>query len=296
MIQIEKESYEGLVKTHLKKTDSPIISSILRTNIFAPHKKGDEIKLINKDWVFYKKYKGQKYLSKKMHIMGYQFDQMHDFKIWASILQFFNKTSSDDSCSISILENDLLKMIGYNSKRIDKKRKDMLKNRLKRMQDTSIEIELYSPSQVQEVVIEKEAIVNCEPSFLKFSLINTVGYDSINRLYTIELNKNIKNVYAEETWKAINIDVLSTIKTEYAQAIYCFLETQRQSNLPVTINNTKKSTLIEKLDMQNKENKEINRIIKKSLVKLMEMGYISNFEIQKNNVITHISGSSSGSK
>lgn len=256
--KLKPEDHGGLVPAFLRSQDAPLLTAIMQTSIFAPHKKGEDYKFVQESWDIVKPDGSKKIVT----MAGYQCDQAHDFKIWATLLREFD---TEGGISYSVSEKDLLGHLGYPSKKIDSKRKEFLRRRVKKMQDVSITISECDES-------------GNERGFLKFSLLQSVSLCPETKVYTFEFSNQFFEAYNKEKWRALDLNFMKRINTEYAQSLFCFYETKVNNAIKITSGKYHPEDLVSRLKLDGKETKEVNRVLNNAHKKLVEVGQLKSFK------------------
>jgi hypothetical protein len=244
----------GLVgeKTHLRKIDTPILTTFLQEAIFVPAKKGVSRGIDNFREIVINKSK-----SETITVTGPVLDMNKDFLIWATVLKEVDKQGS---FKISLTENDFLHKIGYSVNNTNSNNKKKIEKRIENMMKVNVKIEIDN----------KEKNRDCT---YFINIFSTGSWDRSSKKFTFSINEDLFNAYSKIKWKALDLDYYQKIKTDYAKALFCFYESHSDNLIPI-----KRDKLLIRLGLDKYSRKNnAYRKLKEAHELLKNIGFLKNY-------------------
>lgn len=244
-----------------KLTDSIQLTSLLFAPIFlARPPKYDEEKEVEINL--------RRTKTETIHYKGRLLDTKKDFPLFSllvSKLQKINQNLSDDAPRImefKMTEIEVFKTLGV---QIRKSNIDLFEKRLDKFMASEICIKIFNDEQV---CIRK----------IKTSLLLKYDWKKENKIihFTMDYNflpKNKNSVYIDREF--IDLRVYNLINTGYAKSLFLYLETKKFSEQEYVRH--VKVSLINRIAMNVKTNREKNRALTASLEELVRVGYLKKY-------------------
>lgn len=249
--------FTGLVKTNLRKIDSPIIVTFLRNKVFVPVSKK-----IKRDMSSFKVYDTIQNNSETIQIKGPLLDMNKDFPIWATVLK---EVDLQKSLSVSINENDFLAKIGYGNTNINKKNKLIVEEKISNMLAVQVKITRISDDydDVTQINLFTEGV-----------------WDRKNKVFSFKINEKMCVYYEKFKWKAIDIEYYNKLKTEYAKALFLFYESHSDFIIPIN-----RDVLLDRLGLFGySRNNNANRKLTEAHDYLKSIGFLKDYDSYKDSV------------
>lgn len=259
---------KGLVPIFLPSGSVPVSNILLKTGIFTPLKRG-HIGETSFSLKMYEKIKG-KSCSVSVEYFGPRFDLSIDFKVFLTVVELLHK---EETSHITISEKDFMFLLGYSSKELSSSKKDLIKKRVERLNSSSV---VYKINDFMGL-----------PKEFEFPLVSGF-YMSETKSYRFNAVRDFKSMYSFFSWRSFSRSEFLNIKTERAKSLYSFYESRFFHKFSKTNLKIKKSTLSKLFLMEDRKNKEVNRVLKNTHEELKRNNQITSFSIDKNFVYVSI--------
>jgi hypothetical protein len=252
MIKIQKS--ENLKHSFLYDSEALMPASLVATPIFSPvERKMAKTKELSEFEISRTKHE-------RIIFNGLKLDLKRDYSLFHLIMR---KKQVTGKKSFEITEKEITKSLGIQNRASNKKDID---TRIKKMMTCFFEIEKFND--------DGETIHK-----IYSNLINRVKWDVVDKIFHIEISDDLYNAEQLVDYEILNLDVFSSIKSQYSRALFLFYETfkfinQGSVNLPM-------EKLGIRLGKNNMEQKYINQEIKKANNELIERGYLKDAEYFK---------------
>uniref|UniRef100_UPI004047973C hypothetical protein n=1 Tax=Shewanella baltica TaxID=62322 RepID=UPI004047973C len=206
---------------------------------------------------------------------GLELNASDDFPLFAIII---SKYQQSKKFSISLTNKELFEALKLSkASRTEAKRKVLVK-RIKRLEFCHVELFFYKDGCDD---------VDKYTTRLSFPLFQSTFYDTETKEIKIELSRKLGVIAtADFSEELIDLTVYYKIKTQYAKAVYLYLQTKkfkRQSCFYVDL-----YKFLERLGHSKMENREKKRKLKIALEQLVSLNHISGFEFEKINDIDKV--------
>ncbi|MCI2964734.1 hypothetical protein MO387_16795 [Shewanella sp. N2AIL] len=246
-----------------KSTESMQLSSIIHAPIFATSNYNVEEK--SRKLVSYEVSR-TKY--ERIIYNGLELNASDDFPLFAIIV---SKYQQSKKFSITLTDKELFEALKLSkASRTEAKRKVLVK-RIKRLEFCHVEL-FYYKSGCDDV--DKYS------TRLSFPLFESTFYDTDTKEIKIELSRKLGVIAtAEFSEELIDLTVYYKIKTQYAKAVYLFLQTKKFKNQSCFYVDLHK--FLERFGHSNMETREKKRKLKIALDQLVSLNHISGFEFEK---------------
>jgi hypothetical protein len=208
----------------------------------------------------------------RIKFRGLQLDLSYDFQLFSIVVSRLQQT---DNVNITLTEKELFKALGLPAKKKEKSKKDILELRFKKLLDCKIELDEFGICPISGM----RGTVN----WLCFNLLNSIQWNRSLGIIFIEVNKHLRLIRTEDFHQElININKLNKIKTQYARALYLYLQTKKFRN-QIAVDH-RLDQLITRFNTPNMLLKEQKRKVKVSLQELKEKRFIADFYFYKSKV------------
>ncbi|MGE6315333.1 hypothetical protein ACQKC1_06030 [Shewanella baltica] len=253
-----------------KSTESMQLSSIIHAPIFATSNYKVEEK--SRELVSYEVSR-TKY--ERIVYNGLELNASDDFPIFAIII---SKYQQSKKFSITLTVKELFEALKLSkASRTEAKRKVLVK-RIKRLEFCHVELFYYRDGCDD---------VDQYTTRLSFPLFQSTFYDTDTKEIKIELSRKLGTIAtADFSEELIDLTVYYKIKTQYAKAVYLYLQTKkfkRQSYFYVDL-----YKFLERFGHSKMEAREKKRKLKIALEQLVILNHISGFEFEKINDIDKV--------
>lgn len=253
-----------------KSTESMQLSSIIHAPIFATSNYKVEEK--SRELVSYEVSR-TKY--ERIIYNGLELNASDDFPIFAIII---SKYQQSKKFSITLTVKELFEALKLSkASRTEAKRKVLVK-RIKRLEFCHVELFYYRDGCDD---------VDQYTTRLSFPLFQSTFYDTDTKEIKIELSRKLGTIAtADFSEELIDLTVYYKIKTQYAKAVYLYLQTKkfkRQSYFYVDL-----YKFLERFGHSKMEAREKKRKLKIALEQLVILNHISGFEFEKINDIDKV--------
>lgn len=251
-------NHNNIKHDYLFKSEALIPSSLAATPIFSPV----ERKMTQTKEMF--DFELVRTKSERITFSGWKLDLQRDYPLFHTIMRQKQITGCK---KFSISEYEIIKSLGIQNRKSNKADID---NRIKKMMSCFFQIEKFN----------KDGEIT---SKIYSNLINRVEWNIQNKEFLIEISEDLFNAEQTVDYEVLNLDVFSSIKSQYARALFLFYETFKFINQESV--NFSMEKLAFRLGKNNMSTKYINQAIKKANIELVEKKYLKNVEYfqSKNN-------------
>jgi hypothetical protein len=247
----------GLQNKYLPANIVPLPVFFVKAPVFTPasrnvNRKNEVRKVELNDYFGYSNVK----------IKGLPLNINMDFKILSYLLKL------RDNCDENILEVNILdfaEMLGNKRRAVSKSTKRGMIESFERIVAQTITFSIFKENNPKDISSSKisNLITNIDTCFDKGTI-------------EVTFNKNIKDIYLNDKFvQLLNMETFGSITGEVAKCLWLFYETNSK------FVKFKRSHLLSRLQLKQKENKEINRQIKKAHEELQWMGYLTKYDYDK---------------
>ena len=239
---------DNLKHDFLFKSEALIPSSLAATPIFSPvERKMSQTKELQSFEISRTK-------NEKISFNGFKLDLKRDYPLFHTIMR---KKQITGQRKFELTEYELTTALGIQNRTSNKKDIDQ---RIKKMMTCFFEIEKFDRD-------------NNPIRKIYSNLINQVDWNIKDKVFQIELSEGLYNAEQVVDYEVLNLDVFSSLKSQYARALFLFYETfkfinQSSVNFPM-------EKLAERLGKNNMDKKHLHQEIKKANKELIEKEYLS---------------------
>lgn len=238
---------------YLPKNKSPINNMFLVAPLFSPCSKnlrsGDK----------YREVKVEDQFGYSVEIKGMRLNMSIDFPIWSHIMRLVIENQSN---KIQMSYLDFAKILGYNRKDFGKALKDRIKASLVRLRSQVIIIEELDDEDDDEIM----------------GLLDNGTIQKKTQEVIVVVNKKVIDLYKSDRFKLIDLSFYNELDNEMTKALYLYYENHSNTVYPIKLSQIKNRMIL-----ITKNEKEINRQIKKAHENLVKAEYLSEFEYIKSN-------------
>lgn len=239
---------ENIKHDFLFKGEALIPSSLAATPIFSPV----ERKLSQTKEIY--SFELSRTKNEKISFNGFKLDLKRDYPLFHTIMR---KKQITGLRKFELSEYEITNALGIQNRTTNKKDID---NRIKKMMTCFFEIEKFDND---NKLIKK----------IYSNLINHVEWNITEKIFEIELSEGLYNAEQVVDYEVLNLDVFSSLKSQYARALFLFYETfkfinQSSVNFPM-------NKLGQRLGKNNMDKKHLHQEIKKANKELIEKEYLS---------------------
>lgn len=245
---------ENVKHDFLFKGEALIPSSLAATPIFSPvERKLSKTKELNS-------FELSRTKNEKISFNGFKLDLKRDYPLFHIIMR---KKQVTGLRKFELTEYEVTNALGIQNRSSNKKDID---DRIKKMMTCFFEIEKYDND---GSVVRK----------IYSSLINHVEWNMKDKVFEIELSESLYNAEQVVDYEVFNLDVFSSLKSQYARALFLFYETfkfinQASVHFPM-------EKLGARLGKNNMDKKHLYQEIKKANRELIDIDYLTEVEYFK---------------
>lgn len=197
----------------------------------------------------------------EISISGERLDMDTDFKVWVGIIKAFSQYGISSN-RIKLKFSDFAKDCGFPSKKLDSKLRGQIDASLLRIRGKSISFKRGEDSRAS----------------YHTGLIKVAYFDFDKDLVELEADERLWELYYYDYRVVVHLHAIKALpRLEVAQAIYTFIACLPANPAPISFERLRK-----RLSLVS-EIKEQNRVIKKAINKLIEIGYLDASIIRKDN-------------
>lgn len=197
----------------------------------------------------------------EISISGERLDMDTDFKVWIGIIRAFSKYGISSN-RIKLKFSEFAKDCGFPSKKLDRKLRSQIDASLLRIRGKSISFKRGQDSRAA----------------YHTGLIKVAYFDADKDLVELEADERLWELYYYDFRVVLHLHAIKALpRQEVAQAIYTFIASLPANPAPISF-----ERLRDRLSLIS-EVKEQNRVIKKAIAKLIEIGYLDGSVVRKNN-------------
>lgn len=194
-----------------------------------------------------------------INIIGPRLDMDTDFKVWIAIIRSFS-TYGLTANKITLRFSEFAKFAGFNSKRLDRTLRTKIHESLWRIRNKSVTFKRGSSM----------------TGSYNTGLLKTGYFDSERDVIELEADEKLWELYSLDYRVLLQQHAIKALpKKEVAQALYTFIESLPSNPVPVGFDR-----LRERLAL-TAQIKDQNRVIKKAVVQLIDIGYLDATVIKK---------------
>ena len=239
---------ENIKHDFLFKGEALIPSSLAATPIFSPV----ERKLSQTKEIY--SFELSRTKNEKVSFNGFKLDLKRDYPLFHIIMR---KKQITGLRKFELTEYELTTALGIQNRTSNKKDIDQ---RIKKMMTCYFEIEKFDDE-------------NNPVKKIYSSLISQVEWNMVDKVFEIELSEGLYNAEQVVDYEVLNLDVFSSLKSQYARALFLFYETFKfishsSVNFPM-------DKLGQRLGKNNMDKKHLYQEIKKANKELIEKDYLS---------------------
>lgn len=244
-------NHDNIKHEYLFKGEALIPSSLAATPIFSPV----ERKMIQTKEMF--EFEIARTKKERVTFSGWKLDLHRDYPLFHTIMR---KKQTTGLQKFEISEQEITKSLGIQNRKSNKKDID---NRIKKMMSCFFQIEKFNS---KGEMVQK----------IYSNLINRVEWKIEEKIFEIEISKDLFNAEQTVDYEVLNLEVFSDLKSQYARALFLFYETFK------FINQESVNFSMEKLGVRLGKNnmlpKHLNQAIKKANTELVEKKYLKKIE------------------
>ena len=242
---------KNIKHNYLFKGEALIPSSLAATPIFSPV----ERKMSKTKEMF--DFELSRSKSERISFSGWKLDLQRDYPLFHIIMR---KKQITGSKKFELTEYEIIKSLGIQNRKSNKKDID---DRIKKMMSCFFQIEKFN----EEGEVSHKIYSN---------LINRVEWNVKAIIFQIEISDDLFNAEQTLDYEVLNLEIFSSIKSQYARALFLFYETFKFINQESV--NFSMNKLGYRLGKNNMQPKHLNQEIKKANNELIEKKYIKNVE------------------
>jgi hypothetical protein len=247
-------NHDNIKHEYLFKGEALIPSSLAATPIFSPV----ERKMSKTKEMF--EFELARTKKERVTFSGWKLDLQRDYPLFHIIMR---KKQITGSKKFEITEYEITKSLGIQNRQSNKKDID---ERIKKMMSCFFQIEKFNSKGETSNKIYS-------------NLINRVEWDVEAKTFQIEISEDLFNAEQTVDYEVLNLDIFSSIKSQYARALFLFYETFK------FINQESVDFPMEKLGIRlgknNMSSKHLTQEIKKANNELIEKKYLKNVDYFK---------------
>ncbi len=245
------KNHQNIKHESLFKSEALIPSSLAATPIFSPvERRSSRVKEISEFELVRTK-------NERITFSGFKLDLQRDYPLFHTIMR---KKQITGSKTFVVTEKEMTTELGIQNRASNKEDVDA---RFKKMMTCFFQIEKYNN---EGQLIKK----------IYSSLINRVDWDVQNKSFEVEISDELFNAEQTVDYEVLNLNIFSSIKSQYARALFLFYETFKFINQESVDFSMDKLGI--RLGKNNMEKKHLNQEIKKANNELIEKKYLKNVE------------------
>ncbi len=192
-------------------------------------------------------------------ISGERLDMDTDFKVWIGIVKAFSKYGISSN-RIKLKFSEFARDCGFPGKKLDKKLRANIDESLRKIRGKSISFKRGKDSQ----------------SAYHTGLIKIAYFNADTDVVELEADERLWELYYFDYRVVLQLHAIKALpRLEVAQALYTFLASLPSNPAPISF-----ERLRERLSLISQV-KEQNRIIKKAITKLIDIGYLDASMVKK---------------
>lgn len=267
ILYADLEKHDKLLTVNSNNTVQPV--ALMRLGVFVPLNVNSRYRTCNLD--------ATSELSKleiaksegydDIRITGPALSMDTDFKVWMGVILALSKYGLSTN-KITLKFTEFARMCGYDSKRLDKTRRNVIDQSLFRLRSKGVSFRRRDSSKAYHT-----------------GLLKAGGWDSNLDIVELEADEKLWELYAIDYRVLLQLHAIKALpRKEAAQALYIFIESLPRNPAPLSF-----ERLRERLMMTSAIGEQ-NRIIKSALSQLQKIGYLDYSTTKKdgeNFVIIH---------
>lgn len=195
----------------------------------------------------------------EVSIKGVKLNVETDFKIWCGIVLSFSKLGGASN-KITLKFSQFATYCGYPSKRFDRNLRRQIGESLGRIQSQSLSFQ------------RKDTVKGVHTGLLSKAI-----FDEIEDIVILVADESLWDLYQLDYQVLVSIKILNQLpRAEVAQCLYLYFVSLPENPFPISFERLKT-----RLQLRT-TNKEANRLIKKGIQKLENIGFVTGQFIKKN--------------
>ncbi|ENQ1546141.1 RepB family plasmid replication initiator protein [Salmonella enterica] len=251
ILYADLENKEKLLTVNSNNTVQPV--ALMRLGVFVPLNVNSRYRTCNLDATaeLSKLEIAQSEGYDNIQITGPALSMDTDFKVWIGVILALSKYGLSTN-KITLKFTEFARMCGYDSKRLDKTRRNVIDQSLFRLRSKGISFRRRDSSKAYHT-----------------GLLKAGGWDSKQDIVELEADEKLWELYAIDYRVLLQLHAIKALpRKEAAQALYTFIESLPRNPAPLSF-----ERLRERLMMTSAIGEQ-NRIIKSALSQLQKIGYL----------------------